>query len=244
MYALSLECVVRWGAYHNRWGPETVAIHCPFCGQLATFTLTDHALDDRRNTMAASGMCPGCGKVVRFWLVDPNIAQQGGLKCQEFCIYPTPSLNRTPMKGMDKTPPDIRRAYASAVAVFNAGVWTATAVCCRRVLEGIVKNLQREDSQSGPLSQQLENLKTSVDLTKPLTSLADALRKGGNLGAHFDDLEREPDQATASRMVDFLEYLMDYLYVLPAEVESFHNTIARQNRDTNPSATPASACTG
>jgi hypothetical protein len=45
-------------------------------------------------------------------------------------------------------------------------------------------------------------------------------------------------------MVDFLEYLMDYLYVLPAEVESFHNTITRQNPETNPSATPASACTG
>jgi len=57
------------------------------------------------------------------------------------------------------------------------------------------------------------------------------LRKGGNLGAHFN-LEREPDQATARQMLDFVEYLMGYLYVLPGDVESFHNDITKQNRET------------
>jgi len=229
MYALPLESVVQWGQYGARWGPASVAVQCPFCGRLATFTLSDHFLDEKRNTLAASGMCPACRRIARFWAIEPRLANDTNRGWLELNIYPSPSLNRKPMSGMDKIPLAIGRAYAAAVDVFNASVWTATAVCCRRVLEGIVKNLLPEDLQNGPLNDQLNGLKEHVDLTKPLTSLADALRKGGNLGAHFnDDVEREPDQAAASRMLDFLEYLMGYLYVLPAEVESFHNVITKQ----------------
>ena len=85
--------------------------------------------------------------------------------------------------------------------------------------------------------QLLNDLKEKVDLTKPLTSLADALREGGNLGAHFDDLEGEPDEAAASQMLDFPDYLMDYLYVVPAKVESSRNMIGRQSEGAT--ATPA-----
>jgi hypothetical protein len=135
------------------------------------------------------------------------------------------------MSGVDKIPSEIGREYASAINVFNAGEWNAAAICCRRVLEAVVQNLLPKDCLKGSLSEQLGSLQSNVDLTKPLTSLADALRKGGNLGAHFN-LEREPDQATARQMLDFVEYLMGYLYVLPGDVESFHNDITKQNRET------------
>jgi hypothetical protein len=135
------------------------------------------------------------------------------------------------MDGIDKVPPEIGRAYAATVAAFNAGLWPATGACCRRVLEGVAKNRLGEDSRGRRLVQLLNDLKAKVDLiTEPLASLADALREGGNLGAHFDDLERESDQAAASQMLDFLDYLMDYLYVLPAKVESFRKMIGSQNQ--------------
>lgn len=227
MYPIALEFVAQWQQVNNKWIPQSIDIHCPFCGRQVTFTLTDFNLDGKRNTMAASSQCPGCHQQVRFWVIDPKpYGDTQGRECQSLCIYPKPTLNRNPMAGMDKIPTEIGRAYASTVNVYNAGEWTATAVLCRRVLEGIAKNLLPEEKQKKPLAQQLTDLTTEVDLAKPLTSLADAIRKGGNLGAHFD-LEREPDETTASQMVDLLEYLMEYLYVLPADVDSLHKIVTK-----------------
>ena len=232
MHTLSLQNVLRWTAFNNKWTPHSVAIHCPFCGRLATFTLGVWSLDPSRNTISASGDCPACRKTIRLWALDPGICpDEKNQTCRELCISPTPSDNLKPMSGVDKVPREIGREYASAINVFNAGEWNATAICCRRVLEAVVQNLLPRDSRKGSLSEQLGNLQSNVDPVKPLTSLADALRKGGNLGAHFN-LEREPDQATARQMLEFLEYLMRYLYVLPREVESFHDDITKQNQET------------
>jgi hypothetical protein len=181
--------------------------------------------------MSASSECPACRETIRLWVLDPGVSPEEKNKtCRELCICPTPSSDLEPMSGADKIPLEIGREYASAINVFNAGEWNATAICCRRVLEAVVQNLLPKESQKGRLIDQLGSLQSNVDLTKPLTSLTDALRKGGNLGAHFN-LEREPDQATARQMLYFVEYLMRYLYVLPGEVESFHNDITRQNQE-------------
>lgn len=231
MHTHSLQNVLRWTAFNNKWAPHSVAINCPFCGRLAAFTLGDYSFDLSRKTISASGECPACRETIRVWALDPgDCPAESNKTCRELCISPTPSENVKPMSGVDKIPQEIGRAYASAINVFNAGEWNATAVCCRRVLEAIVQNFLPKESRNGPLFDQLGVLQSNVDLTKPLTSLTDALRRGGNLGAHFN-LQGEPDQATARQMLDFLEYLMRYLYVLPGEVESFHNDITKQNQE-------------
>lgn len=227
MHNIPLEFVAQWQQVNNKWTPQSVDIHCPFCGRHVTFALGEFNLDGQRNTMAASAQCPGCHQKARFWVIDPTpFGNTEGKECQALCIYPKPSLNREPIEGMDKIPREIGKAYASTVNVYNAGEWTATAVCCRRVLEGIAKDLLPDDKQRKALAQQLSDLPSEVDLAKPITSLADALRKGGNLGAHFD-LDTEPDETTASQMVDMLEYLMKYLYVLPADVDSLHQIVTK-----------------
>ena len=227
MHQIALVFVAQWQQVNSKWIPQSIDIHCPFCGRQVTFTLGEFNLDGKRNTMAATAQCPGCHQKVRFWAIDPRpFGDTEGRECQALCVYPKPTLNREPMEGLDKIPSEIGKAYASTVNVYNAGEWTATAVLCRRVLEGIAKALLPEAKQNKPLAQQLNDLPTEVDLAKPITSLADALRKGGNLGAHFD-LSKEPDEATASQMVDLLEYLMEYLFVLPADVDSLHQIVTK-----------------
>lgn len=54
--------------------------------------------------------------------------------------------------------------------------------------------------------------------------LADAIRKGGNLGAHFD-LEKEPSEDISKLMVDMLDYLIEYIYILPNRIQSLHDKI-------------------
>ena len=50
-------------------------------------------------------------------------------------------------------------------------------------------------------------------MTEPLVHVTTSLRKGGNIGAHFN-LEREPDQEVAEIMVDLLDYFLEYTFVL------------------------------
>lgn len=236
MHILPLEEVLGWTPHANRWAPHVVGTHCPFCGRLVAFTLSEYYLDENRNTISASGACPApaCRRTIRVWALDPKpCPAETNKSCGELCMFPTPSDLVKPMKGADKIPSEIAREYKSAINVFKVGEWNATAICCRRVLEAVVQNLLPNDPRKGTLSEQLVKLKSSVDLSKPLTELADALRKGGNLGAHFD-LEREPNQATARQMLDFIEFIMGYLYVLPGDVESFHKDITKQNEKPAP----------
>ncbi len=54
--------------------------------------------------------------------------------------------------------------------------------------------------------------------------LSHAVRKGGNIGAHFD-LEKEPDKEAALAAIDLVEYLLDYVFVLPKKVEALGNKL-------------------
>lgn len=231
MHTLSLQDVRGWVKYNDRWAPSAISIHCPFCPSgLATFTLAAHSLDQHRNTVSATGTCPACGKKVQVWALEPRAASDNNNRtCTELWIYPAPQNELKLMDGADSLPPKVGREYVSARNVFRCGEWNATALCCRRTLEAIVQNLLPEDQRKGSLSDQLNRLPDNFDLNKPVTSLADTLRKGGNLGAHFNE-ETEPDEATARQMIAFVEYLMRYLYVLPGEVESFHNDITGKSQ--------------
>ena len=106
----------------------------------------------------------------------------------------------------------------------NSSNFAATTVCARRTLEGIFKYLVPEKEQKKPLAQLIEHVKSNNDLAAPLQSLSHAIRDGGNLGAHFD-MEKEPDAVIARQMVEFLEYLISYLYVLPKEINALESSL-------------------
>lgn len=118
----------------------------------------------------------------------------------------------------------LKRAYESAVNVLNTKEWSATAVMCRRLLEGIAKAVLPRELHKQPLGKQLESLPAYRSLDKPLTELADVVRRGGNLGAHFE-LEKEPDEQVATLMLDLCEDLMEYLFTLPTRIDDLHKKI-------------------
>lgn len=215
MHSLSLSSVAQWKNVNNRWCPESIDTLCPHCSRTVTLTLQRHQWDEHRTTMTADAVCPGCHKTSRFWVVDPgdgrDSAQRG---CAYLGIYPRPRINRKPIVEPDKlNSPALARVYQSAFNAYNAGLWDACSTSCRKTLEGLVINLLPDEDRKGRLFDQLKLLPQKVNLAEPLVVLADTLRKGGNLGAHFD-LEREPDQHVSDLMLDLLDYFMEYIYVL------------------------------
>lgn len=99
-------------------------------------------------------------------------------------------------------------------------------MCARRTLEGIFKYLVAQERRNAPLARLIEHVKEDKDLAAPLTSLSHAIRDGGNLGAHFD-MEKEPNETLARQMVELLDYLISYLYVLPEEIKKLEQSLGR-----------------
>ncbi len=229
-----LEAVAQWGTFSNRHYPYSINYQCPLCGQLVTFTLAEPNFDSQRNTISATARCPNCRERVRFWVIDPIDAKQQGSgappRCRALWMYPPLTLRRDPMKGLNQIPPEIRKFYIATITEYNSGHWDATAVLCGKVLEGILERLLPEDARYGTLAQQVRALGEKVDLHQPLTNLADALREGRNLAAHFD-LSVETDRSIADQMVDLLEYLLEYLFVLPANVAALREALKGEDKE-------------
>ena len=225
MYSLPINVVTNWVNQQNWWLPESVDFVCPYCSRQVNFGLPQWRYDQHQNSAIASANCSGCRKRVRFWAIDPvKYGETGGRECAELCMHPTAELDRQPMAGLDKVPGAVAKAYVSAINVYNAKEWNGTAVLTGRALEGLVKSLMPDGKKNQVLAQMLKDLPTEIDLSKTLTTLVDGLRKGRNLGAHFD-LEREANQDVAEMMIEFLEYFLEYLYILPGQVEELHNQL-------------------
>lgn len=215
MFTLPLSAVPQWRPVSNLWCPQSVDTLCPHCGRLVNLTLEKHQHDQQRNTLSASATCPACHEVSRFWIVDPGDGADSARRgCALLCIFPKPRTIRKPVVSPDSLAhPALARVYQSAFNAYNAGLWDSCATSCRKTLEGLVQTLLPEEDRKPRLFDNLKQLPEKVDLAAPLIILADTLRKGGNLGAHFD-LEKEPDQHVVELMLDLLDYFMEYIYVL------------------------------
>jgi len=133
-------------------------------------------------------------------------------------------MARETMEGIDKLPADIARAYSAVVRVFNSGEWNAAGVLVGRALEALVSDRIPHDKLRGTLNQSLELLHEHMDFTETIKTLTHGLRKGRNLGAHFH-LEKEVSPEMASPMLEFLENILEYVYILPGRVKDLHDRL-------------------
>lgn len=193
--------------------PQAISLRCPHCGQLGIFTTSSHLPDPQRGAASASGKCPACQHHVGFWAVN-----EGGVEAADVFFHPDNNDYYELLRDNSELPEPLGRAFISTVDAFNAGNFPATAVCCRRTLEGIFKYLLPEERRALSLAKAIDQSADHVDFALPIRQLANAIRKGGNLGAHFDMLT-EPDERVARAMVELLEYLISYLYILPRRIK-------------------------
>lgn len=221
MRRLTPSSIRRWAKVNGRKFPAAISIRCPHCDQVGVFTLGKHLDDPKRGAMSASGHCPACQHHIGVWGVN-----EGGEECADVYFHPDNYDYHELLREGVELPEPLMRAYSSTVDAYNSGNFPATAVCCRRTLEGIFKYLLPEEERNVSLANAIESATARVDLAKPVKELSGVLRKGGNLGAHFD-LQKEPDEHLAKAMVDLLEYLISYLYVLPKKIAEAEDVLAK-----------------
>lgn len=241
MYSLPLSAVANWMGWNNLWIPQSIDTLCPYCGRMVNLGLELQVHDHHRQTVSATTRCPACSKRPHVWVVQPGDASDTSKRgCAKLCIFPQPRILREPIVAGEKLTPALARAYQSALAAYNAGLWTACATSCRRTLEGLVKTIH--PSGNGSLYDQLKALPTNVNLSEPLVLLADNLRKGGNIASHFD-LDKEPDQPIAEAMVDLLDYFIEYVYVLKEKAQELEKRLDCLGKTSDSNRPAAGLCT-
>lgn len=158
------------------------------------------------------------GRVVIYWqilecpichgLMLNQIREEPYEESEEQVLYPAP---KTPLTNLPVT---IAKEYEATLKIqfINAN---ACAVLARRTLEAIFIH---EGATGGTLEKKIDSLIKSASIPPLLADIAHIGRRIGNLGAHFDIGEATNEDVAV--MIDFLETILEYLYVIPAKVAS------------------------
>jgi hypothetical protein len=114
----------------------------------------------------------------------------------------------------EAVPEFIRSAYNEAALALSANCPRASAVMARRTLEAIAVD---KGETNGTLASRMNELSKNGHLHPSLVEWIKEVRLVGNSGAHYDpiDLVRSED---ACQLLDFIKELLNYLYVLPWEL--------------------------
>ncbi len=123
-------------------------------------------------------------------------------------LYPEPKI-RTPLTDLPET---MEKKYLAALKVQDIEP-SACAVLAGRTLEAVCNH---EKAVGRTLADKINNLLTSNRIPKTLAEMAGQLRQIRNLGAH--DAEDEVTEEDVPIILDFLEAILEYLYVAPAKI--------------------------
>jgi hypothetical protein len=204
---------------------KTLKSRCPKCSKSGIFTLKANFYLVKKTGLFAEGICSECNKPSEFVIMLNNDSDQTNEEAEIYIYDPMASKDSLEQMERDQNiAKDLLRAYISVLNVSQSKDNSATAVMSKRVLESILKNFLGEKSKGQTLSQQFEQLPKHVDFTKPLKSLSQLVHPD-NPFYEMLELEREIDDDTVALLIELLESLINYLFVLPGKIESVQNTI-------------------
>ncbi|MCH2451066.1 MAG: DUF4145 domain-containing protein [Gracilimonas sp.] len=233
MYQISKSTTRGWRK-NNKFGKYPVSINtiCPECGERGTFSIAPIAnLTDQKEShlqgVSMRGKCPTCDFKARFIQVGeadkPNY---------QLFIHPTPKLVRQPIHGVNENSEifsgRVKKAYLEAIDAYNSKQWIPAAIMCGRALEGITVSLLPEDKRKGNFAKQLRELPNHIDINKTLSDLTNGIRKGRNIAAHFDE-SLDIDETVSAMLLDLLDSIIEYLFVLPENIESLDKKLQSED---------------
>lgn len=219
MQQLPETAIAAWVPSGPRSHPSVIGGTCPRCRRNVSFSVSGWQTAGENNWHASS-QCPICQAAVQFFTMNVGTGFKS-LCGGSLFMFPAPQA-RVPdvdILNSQRLTDSLKRVYQSGFNVIQIQEWNSVAVNCRRLLEGITKTELPPELHKEVLAKQIEALPKHVDLGKPLLELASAVRKGGNLGAHFS---LEPTEEVATLMLDLCEDLIEYLYVLPERINELN----------------------
>lgn len=220
----SVNSYIRYG---NLKIPKSIQSECPECRNTIEFLINAN-FQSSKNGLLTESSCPTCKKPTVFIIMTKDGQDEQNEHADTY-IYDIQASKHliNHIESLPNIPKDLIRAYRSAINVHQTRENSATAVMSKRVIESILKHFLKEKSKGQPLSQQLEILPNHVDLAKPIQALSQLLATDSSLHKMLE-LENEMDYETTSLLMDLLESLIEYLFVLPGKIEVTHQKITKK----------------
>ncbi len=184
---------------------KELIMRCGHCSNETVFKqIAQHLLEEKGYSDLHTSWhlleCVTCSKPTLIQ-IDPDETFE-----DRIILYPTAKTH------LANIPVKIEKEYQATLKVryINSN---ACAVLARRTLEAICT---QENAQGSTLADKVNDLIQSDRIPHLVADMAHVGRKIGNMGAHFDQVE--VTEYELSIMLDFLETILEYLYVLPAKV--------------------------
>ncbi len=235
MQKLDIDKIRRWTSNNRATFPAAVSALCPHCMSLVTFSLSYPNFDTKRLSINHSGLCPACDELVHF--TTQNDENQ---TVTAVYMFPECTDFRERIYSEDQLPAPLYRAYKSIISSLNTNNFSSTATSCARALELCLRNLDNDAPENANLEDLINNAVSNTNLIGPLNSLSLLVRPGGHLRRYFD-MELEPDRERATAMVELVEDLISYLFVLPKEIEALEKKLETPAVVTKPPEAPRQA---
>lgn len=221
MYPIPVESGSQWSVDKgtNKSIPASIQTDCPHCHAKTAFPST-HTHRTHFGTITFHAPCPACGGLVLFVMAySLSSKTEEPRKPESIVIHPDPKPKRKPIPGIEHVPERIRDHYTDAIDAVNHGLHSPSVTAARIALEAICFDKLKIDKESTnkSLAEMLKRIPPD-EIIKPLMEIPDGVREVGNLGSHF---KRTPaiGQHVAEMNLEFLEYFLEYLYVLPHRVK-------------------------
>jgi Domain of unknown function (DUF4145) len=199
---------------------------CGHCGNQTVWELHEPYETDKKSSkrtwevseykVYTTLMCSTCfqptlRKTIMVYLEVDNELVEGETEI----LYPTKIVQ---LKNLPET---IEKKYQAALRVRFIEP-NACAVLVGRTLEAACNH---ENAEGRNLAQKLNELAQRGRIPDTLAEMAQQLRELRNLGAH--DAEDEVTEEDVPIILDFLEAILEYLYVAPAKIEAVRARLTR-----------------
>lgn len=194
-------------------------IECAFCGEKGNFEPAYHAEKKNPNSDKKLNFdvyrCNNCaGYVHVLWSASERSFMDTG--SHKFLVLPWP-LSKKP-KPSENLSAEMARFWVQAHQSLSAEACDAAAVMTRSALQLAL----REHSGKGKrLVDQIEDLAARGLLPPNVKEWATEIRLLGNDAAHPEPGQDAPEPVDVQQAVDFLDFLLYYLYDLPAKVKKY-----------------------
>lgn len=205
--------------YHGRQ-LQLYRITCPFCLESGNFETAFHV--EKRNPRSDKRLnfdtleCGNCkGYVMVLW-------SAGISDLHNFSVLPWPiKLERFP----EHWPEQVGRFWLQAKRNLSDHNWDAAGVMARSALQIALRDNGAEGKN---LKQEIEFLSQKGSLPPIMKDWSDNIRDLGNDSAHPQPGQPPTDSRDAEDIVRFLDFLLEYLYTLPHNIDQYRKRDAKK----------------
>lgn len=194
-------------------------IECPFCEEKGNFSTASHLEKKKPNSSKILNFDTlKCGNCAGYVMVLWSVNEYGGSQnLHDYRVLPYPlKLTGAP----EHWPPDIQRYWLQAQKSLEIENWDAAVVMARSALQIA---LRQHKATGKDLKAEIDDLASKGILPPLMREWSDEVRELGNDSAHPKPNQKPTESENAKDIVEFLDFILDYLYNLPKQIQDYRS---------------------